>query len=81
MPKLKVLSGADIVTILASFGFGIESQKGSHLKLARVTASGAREIITVPSHKNLRKGTAKAIFNQVSRFVSQEDLRPHFYTE
>lgn len=35
MPKLKRLSGAEVVDILASFGFQIHSQKGSHIKLRR----------------------------------------------
>jgi len=51
MPKPKVLSGADIVRILVLFGFGIESQRGSHIKLRRVTADGTRQSLTVPNHR------------------------------
>jgi len=40
MPKLKILSGSEVVKILRSFGFEIQSQKGSHLKLARLTVAG-----------------------------------------
>lgn len=36
MPKLKVLSGRDVVKILGQFGFQILSQKGSHIKLRRM---------------------------------------------
>ena len=36
MPKLRVLSGKDVVAILESFGFLIQSQQGSHLKLRRM---------------------------------------------
>ncbi|MCZ8222552.1 MAG: type II toxin-antitoxin system HicA family toxin [Microcystis sp.] len=33
MPKLKQLSGKDVIKILARFGFTIHSQRGSHIKL------------------------------------------------
>jgi len=80
MPKLKVLSGSDIVKILFHFGFLVVSQKGSHAKLAR-HREGSREILTVPLHKELDTGTLRAVFRQASRFVPENDLRKHFYTE
>jgi len=36
MPKLKNLSGKEVIKILLSFGFEVASQKGSHVKLRRV---------------------------------------------
>jgi len=33
MPKLKVLSGRQVVKILSRFGFKAVSQRGSHVKL------------------------------------------------
>jgi predicted RNA binding protein YcfA (HicA-like mRNA interferase family) len=80
MPKPKKLSGDDIVRIFAQFGFETVSQKGSHIKLVRGTATGAREILTIPNHKEIRKGTVKAILNQASRYIPQQELRPHFYS-
>ncbi|MCC5635824.1 type II toxin-antitoxin system HicA family toxin [Nostoc sp. CHAB 5844] len=35
MPRLKRLSGAEVVEILGEFGFEVHSQKGSHIKLRR----------------------------------------------
>ena len=61
MPKLKVMSGQDIVKILESLGFSVVKQKGSHIKLD--------------------KGTLKAIFIQMSQFISDTELRKHFYTK
>jgi len=43
MPKLRRLSGAEIVTILGHFGFTIHSQRGSHIKLRRTLADGRTE--------------------------------------
>ena len=79
MPKLKVLSGPDVVAIFESFGFRVFVQKGSHIKLKR-ESSESSQILTVPNHKELDKGTLVAIFKQGSRYVSEDALRPHFYT-
>ncbi|MEW5746179.1 MAG: type II toxin-antitoxin system HicA family toxin [Nitrospirota bacterium] len=81
MPKLKVLSGQDVIGILALFGFTIVGQKGSHVKLVRILADGSRQILTIPNHPDLDKGTLKAIYRQAARYVSESELRPHFYSE
>ncbi|MCB9805583.1 type II toxin-antitoxin system HicA family toxin [Candidatus Nomurabacteria bacterium] len=80
MPKLKSLDSKDIIKILESFSFEVISQKGSHIKLSRQT-SLQKQVLTIPNHKNLKKGTVKAIFNQASKFVSSEELQKYFYTE
>ena len=79
MPKPKRLSGDDIISILATFGFAIHSQRGSHVKLRRFTSAGHRQTLTVPRHKELDSGTVRAIFRQASQYVPEEELRPHFF--
>ena len=81
MPRLRRLSGDDVVAILGRFGFRVHAQRGSHVKLRRVTAGGSRQTLTVPRHRELDTGTLQAIFRQASRFIPEDDLRPHFYTE
>jgi predicted RNA binding protein YcfA (HicA-like mRNA interferase family) len=39
-PKLKRLSGAEVVAILRTFGFEVHSQRGSHVKLRRIVSGG-----------------------------------------
>jgi len=80
MPKLKVLSGKDLLKIFSHFGFKVISQKGSHAKLKRVLSGGLQQTLTIPIHKELDKGTLLAIFNQSLRYISETELRPHFYT-
>lgn len=80
MPKLKNLSGADVVAIIESFGFAIFAQRGSHVKLKRKN-TGMNQTLTVPLHKEMDRGTLKAIYNQASRYIQESDLRPHFYSE
>jgi predicted RNA binding protein YcfA (HicA-like mRNA interferase family) len=63
MPKLKRLSGAEVVRILEQFGFQVYSQRGSHIKLRRVSQSG-KETLTAPNHRQLDTGTCRAIYQQ-----------------
>ena len=79
-PKLKRLSGPEVVAIFRGLGFSVANQRGSHVKLVRVTSTGERQILTVPNHTELDVGTLHAIVRQASRFVSEHDLREHFYS-
>jgi predicted RNA binding protein YcfA (HicA-like mRNA interferase family) len=79
MPKPKRLSGADVIRILGVFGFGIASQRGSHIKLRRVLNDGTRQTLTVPNHRELDRGTVTAIYRQALRYISAEELAPHFF--
>jgi len=81
MPKLKSLTGEDVIRILSRFGFEIASQRGSHAKLRRVLADGTKQVLTIPRHKELDKGTLRAVFRQALRYIPQEQLRPHFYSD
>ena len=80
MPKIKTLSGKKVITILESFEFSILSQKGSHIKMVRISG-GQRQVLTIPNHKELDKGTLRAIFLQSTRFISESELRRYFYTD
>lgn len=79
MPKLKVLSGQDVINIFISFGFSIANQKGSHVKLVRNSGEGMRQVLTIPDHHELDKGTLKAIYRQATRFIPESDLHKHIY--
>jgi predicted RNA binding protein YcfA (HicA-like mRNA interferase family) len=79
MPRLKVLSGREVVKILSRFGFKVVSQRGSHVKLRRVLSDGAKQTLTIPLHEELDKGTLRAIFRQALRYILEEELKPHFY--
>lgn len=79
MPKLRRLSGNEVVRIFASFGFEPVAQRGSHVKLRRVLADGSRQTLTIPAHAELDMGTLKAIYRQALRYIPEVELRPHFY--
>lgn len=80
MPKLKILSGDDIIKIFEEIGFSIEHQKGSHIKLKRMINDNIKQTLTIPRYKELDKGTIKAIYNQALVYVAERDLRKHFYS-
>jgi predicted RNA binding protein YcfA (HicA-like mRNA interferase family) len=80
MAKPKVLSGAEVVRILASFGFEVVSQRGSHLKLRRILADGTKQTLTVPNHREMDRGTLLAIHRQALRYLRAEELAPHFFS-
>ena len=77
MPRLKRLSGAEVIQILGEFGFQVHSQKGSHVKLRRFGVDNKE--ITVPNHRQMDTGTCKAIFRQASKYIPEELLLPYFY--
>ena len=81
MPRLRVLSGSDVVGTFKHFGFAVASQKGSHVKLKRTLENGVSQILTIPLHKELDKGTLRAIVRQSSRYILEEELAPHFYEQ
>ena len=59
MPKLPVLSGADVVKALERLGFLQMRQRGSHVVMRR----GAVGTV-VPLHKELKTGTLAGILRQ-----------------
>ncbi len=81
MPKLKSLTGDDVIRILSWFDFEIVSQRGSHAKLRRMLADGTKQTLTIPRHEDLDKGTLRAVFRQALRYIPEEQLRPHFYSD
>lgn len=80
-PKLKSLSGQDVIAALGHFGFSIYSQRGSHVKLRRVRPDGNKQTLTIPNHKEIDRGTLRGVFRQASKFISEADLFSYFYSE
>lgn len=78
MPRLKRLSGAEVIEILSNFGFQIHSQKGSHVKLRRAGVTG-NETLTVPNHRQLDTGTCRTIFRQATKYIPESELYDYFY--
>ena len=70
MPKLPVVKAKKLIKALLKLGFIVHHQTGSHVQLKH--PDGRRT--TIPSHasQDIRKGTLKAIINDVD--ISVEEL-------
>jgi hypothetical protein len=51
------------------------------LSCAAFFPDGTRQTLTIPNHRELDTGTLKAIYRQALRYVGDEELRPHFYSD
>ena len=69
MPKLPVVSGIEIVKALAKIGYEIDHQTGSHMILRQKEEPHRR--LTVPKHKEIAKGTLRAIIRQAGLTVEE----------
>jgi len=81
MPKLKTLSGGDVVKIFSLFGFEIKAQRAATLNCDACSAVAPRLTLTIPMHDEMDKGTLKAIYRQALRYLTEDQLRPHFYSD
>lgn len=79
MPSLRRLSGREVIRIFESFGFEVISQQGSHVKLRRETGDFGRQTLVVPNHPEIDTGTLRSIMRQAGRYISEAELRDHFY--
>lgn len=79
--KIKTsISGNEVVKFFESHGFVISRTRSSHVIIKR-TIDGHKQVLVIPSHKVVLKGTLKAIINQALKYVSLDDLHNFFYTE
>jgi predicted RNA binding protein YcfA (HicA-like mRNA interferase family) len=67
MPKLPVLSGAEVIKALERLGFQQMRQRGSHVVMRR---GGAGAV--VPLHKEIKTGTLAGIIRQAG--VAQDEF-------
>jgi len=57
MPKLPLLSGAELIRILERRGYRQVRSKGSHVRLYPPVPSEGMKKVTVPLHPQLKRGT------------------------
>ncbi len=63
MPRLRILSGADVCTLLAAHGFVEVRRRGSHVVMQRA-AEDTTVTVVVPDHAEVRRGTLRSIIRQ-----------------
>jgi len=68
MSKPPVVSGAECVKALGKVGFVVYRQRGSHITMVRKTPPAQT---TIPNHKELDRGTLRAIIRQTGLTVDE----------
>ena len=69
MSKLPVVSGQEVVKALARLGYDVDHQRGSHIVLRHHSPPYRR--LTVPDHKEIAKGTLRAILREAGLTVEE----------
>ncbi len=75
MSRLPQISGRELIRLLESLGYETLRQRGSHVRLRRISAAGEHNV-TVPDHKVMAKGTLNDILTRVSIWtgLSKDEL-------
>ncbi|MCI0432010.1 MAG: type II toxin-antitoxin system HicA family toxin [Rhodospirillales bacterium] len=59
------VSGQQLAKALATYGYAVTRQSGSHMRLT--TTTGGQHHLTIPDHSQLRLGTLAAIVADVAQ--------------
>ena len=67
MTKLPVVSGANLIKALRGLGYYVRDQQGSHIHLRHPV----RPPLTIPNHREIARGTLRAIVRQAGLTVEE----------
>ena len=68
MAKVPLLSGREVVRVFEKFGWQVARQRGSHIILVK---EGARATLSVPDHKEVARGTLRALIRAAGLTVEE----------
>ena len=69
MSRIPVLSGKELVRAYERLGYLLDHQTGSHMILRHIQPPHRR--LTIPNHKELAKGTLRAIIRESGLTVDE----------
>jgi predicted RNA binding protein YcfA (HicA-like mRNA interferase family) len=69
LTRLPALSGREVVKALSQIGYELDRQRGSHMILRHPEPPFRR--LVVPDHKEIRRGTLRAIIRQAGFTVTE----------
>jgi predicted RNA binding protein YcfA (HicA-like mRNA interferase family) len=64
----KTFSGKQLVKALRRIGYYVDHQKGSHIFMHNLDRNVS---VTIPNHKELKKGTLKSILKKVQLTINE----------
>jgi predicted RNA binding protein YcfA (HicA-like mRNA interferase family) len=68
MPNVPLLSGREVVRVFENFGWQVARQRASHIILVK---EGARATLSVPDHKEVARGTLRALIRAAGLTVEE----------
>ena len=68
MPKLPVVSGAEVVRAFESLGWEVVRRRGSHVILVK---EGEMASLSVPDHNEVAKGTLRSLIREAGVTVAE----------
>ena len=68
MPKLPVVSGAEVVRAFESLGWEVVRRRGSHVILVK---DGEMASLSVPDHNEVAKGTLRSLIREAGVTVAE----------
>lgn len=69
MPKIPIVSAIKVIKVLSKIGYEADHQTGSHIILRHRETPHKR--LTVPNHKEIARGTLKAIIEEAGLTVQE----------
>jgi predicted RNA binding protein YcfA (HicA-like mRNA interferase family) len=69
VPKIPIVSAIKVIKVLSKIGYETDHQTGSHIILRHKEAPHKR--LTVPNHKEIARGTLKAIIEEAGLTVKE----------
>ena len=69
------LSANDLIKILAKYGYEVTRQKGSHIRLSKISGKDTHHV-TIPNHDPIKLGTLSSIISDVAEHlgINKEDF-------
>jgi predicted RNA binding protein YcfA (HicA-like mRNA interferase family) len=68
MANVPLISGREVVRVFEKFGWQVARQRGSHIILLK---EGARATLSVPDHKEVARGTLRALVRAAGLTVEE----------
>ena len=68
MPNVPLLSGREVVRVFEKLGWQVARQRASHIILVK---EGARATLSVPDHKEVARGTLRALIRAAGLTVDE----------
>ena len=80
MPKLKQLSGKEVIKIFEAHGFEVKRTVGSHVRLSFFKNETSHHI-TIPLHDSLKIGTLHGIIKEFELCFGREESEKYFWNK